>query len=529
MKITCKDYFLHSIFIFMYGWVKYVPSPVGDWLRNICVRPFLLECGKFRIYEGVTFWYPYRIRIGTNVTLNEWVYLSGFGGLKIGNDVRIGHRVSIITSDHAHSDIRKPIFEQGLVSEQVTIEDDVWIGCNATILKGVRIGKGAVVAAGAVVTKDVLPFSIVAGVPARLISRRGQDSGQDGGRLTELAIEDFSSRSLTPSERGLWTDFVARNSGNYCQVLEWQRVLAVSYRLETHFLMFFDAGIPVGLLPLAVIPSLFSRKAVSLPFCNYGGLLVAGNFDKQRVLQSALDYLGARGIARIEFRDLRGLADGKSSSEVTLLLDLPETQELLWKNVGDKARNQVRKAERAGLAAHWGPDQAGDLYDIYAENMGRLGTPVHARAFVDGILDAFGERADVLTVRLGGQAVAAMLVLKHDDTWADPIASSRVEFKHLNANMLLYWEALRQAMLSGAKRFDFGRSKKESGTYRFKRQWGAREAPLDYYTYVDGVRVESASTDAYRGGKAALFAKFWTRLPSSFQRLVGPEIRRFIP
>ena len=104
--------------------------------------------------------------------MNEWVYLSGFGGLAIGNHVRIGHRVSIITSDHVYSDISTPIFRQGLIAASVVIEDDVWIGCNATILKGVRIGRGAIIAAGAVVTKDVPPFAIVGGVPASTISSR---------------------------------------------------------------------------------------------------------------------------------------------------------------------------------------------------------------------------------------------------------------------------------------------------------------------------------------------------------------------
>ena len=179
VKITIKDYLLHGIFVFFYGWVKYIPSPIGDWLRLLLVRPFLASCGKLRIYEGVTFWYPYRIQIGKNVSLNEWVYLSGFGGLTIGDNVRIGHRVSIVTSDHDHADIETPIFKQGLVSSPVVVEDDVWIGCNATILKGVRIGKGAIIAAGAVVTKDVDPFAIVGGVPAKRISNRELDQRQD--------------------------------------------------------------------------------------------------------------------------------------------------------------------------------------------------------------------------------------------------------------------------------------------------------------------------------------------------------------
>jgi len=182
MKIGPKDYLIHGIFIFCYGWVKYIPSPIGDWLRLLVALPFLGSCKGVRIYEGVTLWYPYRIHLGANVTLNEWVYLSGFGGLNIGDNVRIGHRVSIITSDHIYRDIQMPIAEQGLVSAPVSIESDVWIGCNVTILKGVRIGKGAIIAAGAVVTKHVPPFAIVGGVPAKVISHRLESAEIIGGQ-----------------------------------------------------------------------------------------------------------------------------------------------------------------------------------------------------------------------------------------------------------------------------------------------------------------------------------------------------------
>lgn len=172
MKISFKDYVIHAIYIPIYGIVKYLPSPLGDWLRRWLTLPFTITLGKVRIYEGVTFWYPYRISIGNDVTLNEWVYLSGFGGLRIGDHVRIGHRVSIITSDHCHDDINIPICQQGLISAAVVIEDNVWIGCNVTILKGVRVCEGSIIAAGAVVTSDVPANAIFGGVPAKLIGFR---------------------------------------------------------------------------------------------------------------------------------------------------------------------------------------------------------------------------------------------------------------------------------------------------------------------------------------------------------------------
>ena len=173
MTASWKDYLVHAVFFTIYGLVKYLPSPLGDWLRWFCVRPFVAGPFRARIYEGVTFWYPYRIRIGNHVTLNEWVYLSGFGGLHIGNHVRIGHRTSIITSDHRHDAMDLPVHRQGLIAGEVIIDDDVWIGCNVTVLKGVTIGRGAIVAAGSVVTRSVPSCAIVAGVPARQIGGRG--------------------------------------------------------------------------------------------------------------------------------------------------------------------------------------------------------------------------------------------------------------------------------------------------------------------------------------------------------------------
>ncbi|PTL36680.1 FemAB-like protein [Candidatus Methylomirabilis limnetica] len=326
-----------------------------------------------------------------------------------------------------------------------------------------------------------------------------------------------------------WNAFVQKNNGNYCHLYHWRDVIRNSYGLMTFYLAIVRESEWVGILPLALVPGVGGRSAVSVPYCNYGGLLVANDSDPVLVMKAALSFLTDKGIHRVEVRELCHPGDVFSSEEVTLILELPDSRDLFWKMIGDKVRNQVRKAEKAGLEVQWGREQAPDLYEVYADNMGRLGTPVHPRAFVDEILSSFGDDADVLTVRLQGRAIAAMLVLKFGDTWIDPIASSLVEFRHLNPNMILYWEALQRAMAAGMRRFDFGRSKRDSGTYKFKQQWGATEVPLNYHSYEKGVRVSSASTDLYRGNKAVMFARVWSVLPGRIQRILGPKIRRYIP
>lgn len=112
------------------------------------------------------------IKIGKDCSINRFSILAGHGGLEIGNYVRIGPDVIIYAANHIYSNPDIPIKDQGLSFHGIKIEDDVWIGAGAKILDGVTIGRGSVIGAGAVVTKDIPPYSIAVGVPARAIKKR---------------------------------------------------------------------------------------------------------------------------------------------------------------------------------------------------------------------------------------------------------------------------------------------------------------------------------------------------------------------
>ena len=127
-------------------------KPVNETLR--LVPPFHTDCGK-------------NIHIGENVFINANCTMQDQGGVYIGNDVLIGHNACLLTLNHEFDPERRA----ELYPSPIHIEDKVWLGANVTVLPGVRIGYGAIVAAGAVVTKDVPAECIVAGVPARIIKK----------------------------------------------------------------------------------------------------------------------------------------------------------------------------------------------------------------------------------------------------------------------------------------------------------------------------------------------------------------------
>ncbi len=106
----------------------------------------------------------------------------------IGDFVRMGPHVNIIASNRIYKSKDIPILKQGFTQKGITIGNDVWIGAGSTILDGVNVGEGVVVAAGAVVTKDVPAYSIVGGVPARIIGERGRDPISDGAAVAKHQV-----------------------------------------------------------------------------------------------------------------------------------------------------------------------------------------------------------------------------------------------------------------------------------------------------------------------------------------------------
>ncbi len=141
------------------------------------------------------------VEIGANCSVNAYVCISG--KVRCGNGVRIASLVSIVGFNHGFDDPDTPINDQPHEIKGIVIGDDVWIGANAVILDGVTIGNGAVIAAGAVVNKDVPPLAIMAGVPAKLVRRRGEKPVAAKSRRGEV---EQALRSISETAKSQWRD-----------------------------------------------------------------------------------------------------------------------------------------------------------------------------------------------------------------------------------------------------------------------------------------------------------------------------------
>lgn len=121
--------------------------------------------GHLQLRMPVVIYEPEKLECGSDVAIGEFTHIRANGGLRIGSRVLIAAHVTITTREHPLELPRWAVTKDA----PIVIEDDVWIGAGAVVLPGVTIGRGAVVAAGAVVTTSVEPFTVVGGVPARMI------------------------------------------------------------------------------------------------------------------------------------------------------------------------------------------------------------------------------------------------------------------------------------------------------------------------------------------------------------------------
>jgi FemAB-related protein (PEP-CTERM system-associated) len=307
-----------------------------------------------------------------------------------------------------------------------------------------------------------------------------------------------------------------------------------------HRALYVESRDPSGAL-LGVLPVIQQRSrllgnfATSLAFCNSGGPLAADPQVAARLMHAAVGATEALGCRYLEFRDTqpRLVNWPRRTDKVTLRLELPATFEALSKRLGAKLRAQVKRAEREGITCRTGSAELlDDFYAVFAENMRDLGTPVYPKRFFRAMLERFATYCQLVVIDWNGEPAAAAFLTFWRACAEVPWASCRAQAKPLGLNMKLYWELLALSVSRGCAVFDFGRSTVDSGTYRFKRQWGAQPQPLYWYRWERAVGEQPPAGSVHgeeRSRAMRLATAVWQRLPLSIANRLGPLISGALP
>lgn len=345
--------------------------------------------------------------------------------------------------------------------------------------------------------------------------------------------DSFHYARLSDADVPAWERFVAAHPrGSIYHSAKWASLIEDVFGHETRYWLARDpSGQLAGVLPLVRLKSrLFGDYQVSMPYFNYGGALGLSEEIEAQLMQAAAEQAAADGSRHIEFRDCQR-RDGDwpaREDKVVMQLDLPADAEALWKAVGSKLRAQIRRPAKEGAeAVHGGAELLDEFYRVFSRNMRDLGTPVYPRRFFAAIIETFPNQVTLVVVRFRGEAVAAGFLLGQGDRVEIPWASSIKEHNRLGVNMLLYWHALKTCIERGFKTFDFGRSSVDSGTYRFKKQWGAQAVQLYWHYWLGrGGQLPNLTPN---NPKYRLAIRAWQRLPLPIANRLGPHIVKNLP
>ncbi len=325
-----------------------------------------------------------------------------------------------------------------------------------------------------------------------------------------------------------WDSFVTSHpEATFFHLSGWKKVIETSLGHTCHYLYARSGDRLRGILALVHIDSpLFGHALISTAFCVYGGPLTNDEVARSALEVAALDLAQRLGVDYLEFR-LRtpSPTDWVRNDElyVTFRKELDPDPERNLAAVPRKQRAMVRKGIRLGLRSEIDPNVE-RFYSLYAESSRNLVTPVFSRKFFSALQAAFGDACEILTVTHEDRPVSSVMSFYFRDEILPYYGGGSDNARRLASNDFMYWEVMRRGSEKGCRTFDFGRSKRDTGSFAFKKHWGFSPEPLSYeFKLFRGDKIPSVNptNPKYRTAIA-----LWKRLPLAVANRLGPMIAK---
>jgi len=335
-------------------------------------------------------------------------------------------------------------------------------------------------------------------------------------------------REFAESDRVRWDAFVAQcPEATFFHRSGWRDVIERAFGHRTVFLLAERRGRVTGVLPLAQIKSaLFGNSLISLPFCVYGGVAAEDSESADVLLDAATARAEALGVGHLECRNLRSRRPDWASSDlyVTFRKRLEAEVDANMLAIPRKQRAMVRKGMKAGLVSTVDTD-IDQFFALYADNVHRHGTPALPKRYFSILQECFGADVEVLTASTAqGKPLSTVLSFRFRDEILPYYAGDAPIAREYAANDFKYWEVMRRACERGIRVFDYGRSKRGTGPFDFKKNWGFLPQPLAYEYRL--VRADSVPQNNPLNPKYRAFIALWKRLPLGVANRLGPLIVR---
>lgn len=334
-------------------------------------------------------------------------------------------------------------------------------------------------------------------------------------------------KHLDVGHKSAWDAFVhAHREGTFFHLAGWQEIIGNILGHETYYLYVERNGVIEGILPLARIKSrLFGDSLSSLPFCVYGGICASNEEARDALYAHAVELARTVKTGYLEFRNVTRPEAGWQTTDlyVTFRKNLDPDPERNFKCIPRKQRAMVRKGMNNGLKGVIDED-VDRFFGAYSESMRNLGTPVQSRRYYAALKEEFGDRCEILTVLKGERVVCSVMTFYFRDEVLPYYGGGGEAARLLKGNDFMYWDLMRRAAEKGCKIFDYGRSKRDTGSYHFKKNWGFSPSPLHYSRMpimVDTIPDINPLNPKYR-----MFIKAWQRMPLQLTRYLGPHIAR---
>jgi len=349
-------------------------------------------------------------------------------------------------------------------------------------------------------------------------------------RAVAAAHAGLRVRVFARGDEAAWDRFVdGCRDATFFHRAAWRDVIENVFRHRCHYLLAESGNVVQGVLPLAEVRSrVFGHWLSSLPHCAYAGPIGTDPAVERALIDAAVDLGRSLRVSHLELRDrvAKRVDWPRQDLYVTFRKSLLGDVDANLLAVPRKQRAMIRKGIARGL--HSERDAApARFFALYADNVHRHGTPALPQRYFARLMETFGEACEITTiVDAGGRPVSGVLSFYFRNEVLPYYAGDTAEARALAANDFKYWALMRDACERGIEIFDFGRSKRGTGSFDFKRNWGFEPALLAYEYELYGGRAipqNNPLNPRYR----ALIA-LWQRLPRPLVNAIGPSVARHL-